>query len=302
MPTYRSSATGNVVTTSSTLNAQQQSDLGYTPVGSGTQVTGTPVFEGGAVPNAQVFGNASLTPPGSNVAGAPQQSISPGSSIAGNPQQSFTVGNYSQLPTDLTTQGGVPFGPQFTANIPSEITSDVQIKANNPSAIAEQSATINASDVGAQEDSQNIANIDSAFQPQIADMLKSINKLIDKEVKRPDVLNPQAEFNKLTAAAGINDAQASLSALQSQLASLRETSNQMLDQFNNLIVDQEGKGGFANVVAGRQARLATELQRRLQPLQRAEQTLVDQINNQREALQNDERRSSHTGSTWCRRI
>jgi len=112
------------------------------------------------------------------------------------------------------------------------------------------------------------------------------------DTQAPDL---QAQYKTQSEEAGIPGMNTSLQGLQSQqtdaqrqLDTIRSQAQQMQQQYQGYIQSIEGQGGFENIVGGRQARLAKDLARNLQPLQMAEQNAINNLNTINQQVQNQQ--------------
>jgi hypothetical protein len=147
--------------------------------------------------------------------------------------------------------------------IPAVIPDTELSNAYNPTVTGSQNDIIGSYQSDLRTQQEQLQNLDNTFAQNYSNLPQ---------------YNPQEDYNTLFKTAGVGDLYTQQTTLEGDLSKVRDAAKALEDQFNNLSQDQEGQGGFANVVAGRQARLAKELTRRLQPLQRQEQLLVDRSN------------------------
>lgn len=191
-------------------------------------------------------------------------------------------------PADLgsnTNPGGVPrrgliLGGQSVvapAPVQSSITGSLYGRTQIPAVIpdTELSNAYNPTVTGSQNDIIGSYRSDLRTQQE---QLQNLDNTFAQNYSNLPQYNPQEDYNTLFKTAGVSDLYGQQTTLEGDLSKVRDAARALEDEFNNLSQDQEGQGGFANIVAGRQARLAKELGRRLQPLQRQEQLLVDRSN------------------------
>lgn len=210
--------------------------------------------------------------------------------IYGEQTPENSASKLSPPPTDLGSNanpGGVPrrgliLGGQSVVGAPpapiqSSASGSLYGKTQIPAIIPDTqlSNAYNPSVVGSQNDI--ISNYQSDLRTQ-QEQLQNLDNTFAQNYSNLPKYNPQEDYNTLFKTAGVGDLYGQQASLDSDLSKVRDAAKALEDQFNNLSQDQEGQGGFANIVAGRQARLSKELARRLQPLQRQEQLLVDRSN------------------------
>lgn len=259
MAEYINQYTGNIVKS----DTAPGEGLGYLPYTGSQDLTGQGVFEN-KTQSGQVYLNPTVS----------QQT----------PTGVQTSGNIQQNGYGLTSSVS-PFSTNPPAVTPS---TDFNI-ANDSSSSAALSNLVNQFQQGFNQDTPFLQNINGLYG-NLAQLGADLGT--GNDLQAPDLQQQYKDLTQQAGISGMNDILTNLNQQQSQaqgqLDTIRAQAQQLQNQYQGYINSIEGQGGFENIIGGRQARLAKDLQQRLIPLQQAEQNAISNLNRVNQQIQNQQ--------------